>query len=256
VEGDKFSNADVAFEPSRVYWCRQHLNGHTMPLTPADLVAIVAADLGLPVTTVKNYDRKLMEAGLRTKKGHGRGSALMGPKDAAVLLAAIASSDEIAQAPECVRRLYGLTCFGPAGRPVSKDSEAVYADLPFLRGISTFGKALVAVMQYSGSAPLTRQASGMDEPDYSFGFEVHIAGGLPYHADLLVWGSGQDRHVHFSNREGVIPGHLRVTRRIVDTQKIAEAVSGRKRDEWGQVVNPAAVQIDPDSPAKSKKRAT
>ena len=96
----------------------------------------------------------------------------------------------------------------------------------------------------------------MDEPDYSFGFEVHIAGGLPYHADLLVWGSGQDRHVHFSNREGVIPGHLRVTRRIVDTQKIAEAVSGRKRDEWGQVVNPAAVQIDPDSPAKSKKRAT
>ena len=73
-----------------------------MPLTPADLVAIVAADLGLPVTTVRNYDRKLMEAGLRTKKGHGRGSALMGPKDAAVLLAAIASSDEIAQAPECV----------------------------------------------------------------------------------------------------------------------------------------------------------
>ena len=54
-----------------------------MPLTPADLAGVVAEALGLPLTTVKNYDRKLMEAGLRTKKGHGRGSALMGPKDAA-----------------------------------------------------------------------------------------------------------------------------------------------------------------------------
>src|SRR5262249_18355303 len=97
-----------------------------MALTPAELVAIGAPHLGLPVMTVKNYDRRLMEAGLRTKKGHGRGSALMGPKDAAVLLAAIASSDEISQAPECVRRLYSLTCdWSPKGRRVLNDSEAV-----------------------------------------------------------------------------------------------------------------------------------
>ena len=208
-----------------------------MPLTPADLVAIVAADLGLPVTTVRNYDRKLMEAGLRTKKGHGRGSALMGPKDAAVLLAAIASSDEIAQAPECVRRLYSLPCQAFLSSRFPDITERATAELSFLRGIigtdekalSTFGKALVAVVQYSGSAPLTRRASGPVEPEYTFGFEVHIAGGLPHFAELIIWGRGQTkptRLVAFERLE-VIPGNLRVTRRIANIQEIAEAVSGR-----------------------------
>ena len=37
-----------------------------------------------------------MEPGLRTKKGHGRGLAIMTPTDAATLLIALAASDEIA----------------------------------------------------------------------------------------------------------------------------------------------------------------
>jgi len=71
-----------------------------MPITPQDLVSTVATLLDMPVNTVKNYDRKLMEAGLRTKKGHGRGSAIMSPRDAAMLLVAIASNDEITRAAE------------------------------------------------------------------------------------------------------------------------------------------------------------
>src|SRR4051794_23436602 len=71
-----------------------------MPITPQDLVAATAELLNLPVNTVKNYDRQLMEAGLRTKKGHGRGSAIMTFRDAAMLLVAIAASDEIGRTAE------------------------------------------------------------------------------------------------------------------------------------------------------------
>jgi len=70
-----------------------------MPITPQALVETVAMILGLAENRVKNYDRKLMEAGLRTKKGHGRGSAIMTMNDATILLLAIASTDEINEAP-------------------------------------------------------------------------------------------------------------------------------------------------------------
>src|SRR6476660_797028 len=66
-----------------------------MPITPQDLVSTVATLLDMPVNTVKNYDRQLMEAGLRTKKGHGRGSAIMTMRDDAMLVMAIMSAEEV-----------------------------------------------------------------------------------------------------------------------------------------------------------------
>jgi hypothetical protein len=143
-------------------------------LTPADLSAVVAAVLGLPVNTVKNYDRRLMEAGLRTKKGHGRGSAIMGPEEAALLIAAVAASDDASQAPECVRKLYSLP-FPGVTPETSFLGEIIGAEE---KALNTFGKALVAIMKYL-----------VARPDYTheFGFEVSIHGGVPYAVDLQIY---------------------------------------------------------------------
>ena len=65
----------------------------------------------LPVSTVRNVDRQLMEAGLRTKKGRGRGSALMSPSDAATLLIALAASDQLSSVQACVSQTRSLPIF-------------------------------------------------------------------------------------------------------------------------------------------------
>jgi hypothetical protein len=162
-----------------------------MPLTPAELAATVAEAFSMPLTTVKNYDRKLMEAGLRTKKGHGRGSALMGPKDVAVLLAAIASCDEVERASECVQMLYAMPYDPILGRTdvaffqPDVSGAAVPTGLSFLSklvgvdedAVSTFGTALVALVEHLMSA---------HNPNYSLGFEVLIGHGLPFAAGLVI----------------------------------------------------------------------
>jgi hypothetical protein len=218
-----------------------------MPLTPADLVAIVAEALSLPLTTVKNYDRKLMEAGLRTKKGHGRGSALMGPKDAAVLLAAIASSDEIARVSESVRWLYDMpytpppdkSDYGISGHSVQDlPGGAVRTKLSFLsnligvdeKAIDTFGAALVAVMEHLVSTPSRK---------YYFALEVLIGQGmgLPYSAGLMVqWPKKPSNRVNFFQSvvfRKSIRADLLITRAIVGVDAIADALAGRMNGKSG-----------------------
>src|SRR5258708_29518275 len=95
----------------------------------------------MPVNTVKNYDRQLMEAGLRSKKGHGRGSAIMTPRDAGMLLVAIASSEEIGRSVECVSK----------ARKLPLDSRADPSILCKLIGgargdYATFGASIDAIM--------------------------------------------------------------------------------------------------------------
>ncbi|MDR6302572.1 hypothetical protein GGQ85_000248 [Nitrobacter vulgaris] len=199
-----------------------------MAITPAELVGTVAVALGIPYGTVKNYDRRLMEAGLRTKKGHGRGSALMGPEDAAILLAAIASCDEIGRAADCVRTLYELPF---AGRS-SDHPRNKFEDLPFLcnaigrkdKEVNTFGKALVAVIQH-----LTEKA----DTRHYFGFEVSIAGGDPYAADLIITTPKKTRRIEFY-RAGTIQStfdaFLRIKRVIIGSalEIIANALAERE----------------------------
>jgi len=219
-----------------------------MPLTPADLVAMVAEALSLPMTTVKNYDRKLMEAGLRTKKGHGRGSALMGPKDAAVLLAAIASCDEIARASECVRTLYDMPYTPPPDesqygliRVPDLPGGGVRTKLSFLseltgvdqKAISTFGGALVALMEHLVSSP---------DRKYSVTFEVLIGHGLlPYAAGLIIYEPRKPaNHIHFFREFGpfrkTILAQLLITRAITGVNEIADALASRMNGKSGEPV--------------------
>lgn len=208
-----------------------------MPLTPADLAEVVAEALGLPLTTVKNYDRKLMEAGLRAKKGHGRGSALMGPKDAAILLAAIASSEEIARSPECVRSLYGLP-YNPflSGSRTNVDffqpdvpGGAVPAGPSFLseligvdeNAVNTFGVAFVALIEHLASA---------HDHKYSLGFEVLIGHNLPFAAGLVILRPRKraNRIDFFAKQvltyHKAIQTHLFITRSIVGVDALVEAL--------------------------------
>lgn len=71
--------------------------------TPGELVAVVAATLGVPEATVVVHDRNLVAAGLRTKHGRGRGAAQVTYRDAACLVVAILGSPQVRQSADTVR---------------------------------------------------------------------------------------------------------------------------------------------------------
>jgi hypothetical protein len=215
-----------------VYLSSQHLKNiaGAILITPADLVATVGVALGMPINSVKNYDRRLMEAGLRSKKGHGRGSAVMGPEDAAILLASIGSSDEIERAADCVQRLYALPYAG--ADTTRAQMELGRVELSYLckiigadeHEVGTFGGALASTIRYLVSKP---------DPNNYFGFEVSIAGGKPYAVGLLILKPGTTRRIEFSHTGATaesIAGGLRVRREIIGaaTALVADIVAGRK----------------------------
>jgi len=144
-----------------------------MTLTPQGLVETVALYLGMSESRVKNYDRKLMEAGLRTKKGHGRGSAIMTTNDAAMLLIAIASTDEVNDAATTAAHLRDF--------PLHESSdpgallELINADA---REIKKFGPAVCKVMDYLAS----------DDTEGAFlTMNVTLAGGIPVWAKIILY---------------------------------------------------------------------
>jgi hypothetical protein len=144
-----------------------------MTLTPQGLVETVAYYLGLPESRVKNYDRKLMEAGLRTKKGHGRGSAIMTMNDAAMLLIAIASTDEVNDAVTTAAYVRDF--------PLHESADPtpllalINADT---RGIKRFGPALCEVMNYL--------ASNDDPKDTFLAMKVTLAAEVPVWARIIL----------------------------------------------------------------------
>jgi hypothetical protein len=156
-----------------------------MAITPGELVQTVAFALGMPEQSVKNYDRQLMEAGLRTKKGHGRGSALMGPEDAAILLAAIASSDEVRRAPVSVQKLYQLPCLDEPEKQLPILGRVIKAaDAE----INTFGKAFVEIM---------RHVVSKRDQNFAFSLDVTIAAGTPCLGLLSVSKAQKTRNIEF-----------------------------------------------------------
>jgi hypothetical protein len=122
----------------------------------------------VPASTVANIDRKLMEAGLRTKKGHGRGSAIMTYVDASMdLVAVAATADEITRAPECTAKARAL--------PFVKDYKSELAGLCAVIGGSpreykTFGAVMDGIMRH---AVKTKGA------ELCISFELTIARGDP-----------------------------------------------------------------------------
>jgi hypothetical protein len=192
-----------------------------MALTPQALVEIVAQDLQLPISAVRNSDRRLMEAGLRTKKGHGRGSAIMTPTDAATLLIALAASDEISRVADCVIRARELPIWCVSSlasvstgqkKSFSTDKEVIQV-ARILRcksaALATFGSTINALMRYLAHNPLQ---------EYLFEFSVVSERFSPLTAELKLTHATTDelRRLEFC-RETVdrfMTDALRVTRSV------------------------------------------
>ena len=193
-----------------------------MSITPQDLVSTVASLLNMPVNTVKNYDRQLMEAGLRTKKGHGRGSAIMTPRDAGMLLMAIASSEEISRAVECVSKVRELP--STVGDPsilckVIGGSRGDYA---------TFGVTVDAIMKHLAE----------NDRDETAAFEVLIYSGEPFFATVAILHKHSEKQHSFNfGRSDEEVKSLVVSRRGLGVRRaifgnatsyLAACIAGRK----------------------------
>jgi hypothetical protein len=76
--------------------------------SPGELTKTVAHVLGIDPTTVANIYRGLREAGLVTKGGRGRSAAVVTPRDAAMLLLGVCSSDSVKDAASAAQEYAGL----------------------------------------------------------------------------------------------------------------------------------------------------
>jgi hypothetical protein len=204
-----------------------------MSITPQDLVSKVAMLLNMPVNTVKNYDRKLMEAGLRTKKGHGRGSAIMNSDDAAMLLVAIASSDEISLAAQCAPTARKIPFASKSDQRMRNNNEvdrlnrAAMSNLCHitgsrLRDCVTFGGAIDVIMKH-----LVDQ-----ERDTLFSFQVESISGAPLAATIQILGEKKNETIDFyrwGTAKQFISSGLHVRRAVPGStlSRIAALIAGR-----------------------------
>jgi hypothetical protein len=193
--------------------------GYQMALTPQALVGITAGILKLPISTVRNFDRKLMEAGLRTKKGHGRGSAIMTPSDAGTLLLALAASDEIGRVVGCVKSARELPIL--CTPEVPNERHSTDQNISMLAGIigcepivfATFGSAIDSVMSYLALNSVQ---------EHLFTFSVDSVGGHPLAAELYVTHTTNDnfrslRYRRQSTADEYLANALRVVRFVPGT---------------------------------------
>jgi|SRR4051812_31952515 hypothetical protein len=193
-----------------------------MAATPRDLVKCISKALGVPISTVTNIDRKLMEAGLRTKKAHGRGSAIMTYLDASMdTVAVAATADEITRAPECTAKARAL--------PFVKDYKSELAELCAIIGgnsreYKTFGAAMDGIMRHF--------ARTRDEAR-AISFDIVIAAGEPLLAAIFVGkGDGDALTVEFFHPGALaklVETGMTVRRVVTDEalQTIATCVSER-----------------------------
>jgi hypothetical protein len=194
-----------------------------MALTPQGLVEVVAQQLAMTESRVKNYDRKLMEAGLRTKKGHGRGSAIMTMKDAALLLIAIASTEDVNDAATTAAHLWDFPLHESADP--SPLQSFIEADA---REIRKLGPAVCAVMSYLAAAPLPSVTNKLDE-DAILGFEVIARSGIPTWARIKI--ILKKRLFEFDYRKKAhasLVGGLEIRRLVISPalQFVAKSVAG------------------------------
>jgi hypothetical protein len=188
-------------------------------LTPQGLVETVSLYLGMSEGRVKNYDRRLMEAGLRTKKGHGRGSAIMTMKDAAMLLIAIASTDEINDAAATTSHLWDF--------PLHESFDPT----PFAHTVGTsprqlkkLGPALCELMGFMAS----------DRPKDKDAFlgllQVTLSNSVPVWAKIAIYEKEGVSELDYRKKApaSVMAGGLQVQRLILGPaiQAIAKRVAG------------------------------
>lgn len=117
--------------------------------TPKELVAVIAAQTGIPEVTVGIHDRNLAEAGLRSPALRGRGISRVTYQDAANLLIAVAASRNVKDSVKTVKDYIDL----PTHEPLFSGEEE--------RG-RTFGDALAALLE---AVPAARESFGGPEGD-------------------------------------------------------------------------------------------
>ena len=106
--------------------------------TPAELVNLIAKILDMPVRTVITHDRNLAKAKLRTVGGRGTGAARMTGRDAARLLIAAATCENIKDSVANVKMFGSFTS--------SAAVETGIARFDQLPAKHSFGDALAALI--------------------------------------------------------------------------------------------------------------
>ena len=123
--------------------------------TPVQLLTAIASATGVPLPTVVDIDRKLVEGGLRTKGGRGRSAAHMTALDAARLLTAILASPQANTSVEAVER-YGQTHPDKTRSSDTSFGAVKLDDLAGLRARHSFVDALEALIASASSGSLAK----------------------------------------------------------------------------------------------------
>lgn len=139
--------------------------------TTAELATATALALDIEPVTVRQYARRLREAGWQSQRGRGRGAATATARDAAVLLLGLAASELAVAAPAAVARYFEAA---PILHPVPGLAASFEAHWPALdlaarpactgtdaratwRG-KPFGEVLVALIGYAATLGELRDA--------------------------------------------------------------------------------------------------
>lgn len=132
--------------------------------TPGELIQAVAEALGLPKATVIIHDRLLMDAGLRSKHGRGRGAAKVTPRDASHLLVAILGSGQVKDTVATVRR-YGGARVDRKASSATQFGNVGIEELAVLSREHSFLDALEALVGAVANGSLSPSKSGLPVPD-------------------------------------------------------------------------------------------
>ena len=145
--------------------------------TPGQLVRTMADVLGIPPTTVAQYDRQLAEAGLRTVGGRGTSAAKVTATDAANLLIAVLGSPLSGPSIKAAKQTcetFGSLQTRERSEP-QKFRQFRLLSLATLPIKHTFREALAALIQGASQGELFRTSDRDDklmEDDYLFGITV------------------------------------------------------------------------------------
>lgn len=185
--------------------------------TPRELVTVVAAALGTPEATVIQQDRRLADAGLRSKLGRGLSAAKVTPRDAANLIIAAAISPPLADTVETVRTYSSLPLAEDIGKaaleggrkPLSKTQIWLLRDfhLPEVQALPadhTFGDLLTAAIgsvasgEYDGA--MRRAAADAEDEELRFtagrmGFRF-LAPRPFVHVEIFTPFAGPEHHTY------------------------------------------------------------
>jgi hypothetical protein len=131
------------------------LNGLSFMATPAQLVNAISETTGIPLPTVVDIDRKLVQGKLRTKGGRGFSAAQMTPLDAARLLTAALGSPQANASVEAVER-YANTRVDRTRSSDKLFGAAMLDDLAALPARHGFVDALAALIASAATGSLAK----------------------------------------------------------------------------------------------------